>query len=763
MEPTLPASHPLRRLLWWGFAVCVGMASLLTVWTSLGLGHLHVRVVLTLIGLAVFALVMEIQLAVRTERRALALGGVLAILASQVFYILLVWTGWRSDRTLWGLWLTAVGLVFALPVLDFQLRFRRTRTGMATAGLVSLLVSLVCYLLLIWTGWKADTMLWRAWWVSVWAAAAVCCLLGVLELSEGQRPGLGRLTAACVAVFGAMVAALGLRRQLLADVSPFYLAAAALPALGAVGGSLALWGGWVRQQASAFSVSKPARKAWLALSYLAVFAVGLYVGRTATQRAASFEVMPSVLANLPADQVQEHLQADFERLKAVLAGIADLRQKRDSIESALQAALKQEGRDYYRPEEDDQVRWLFVTYLSHRSALLRMIATYSGFASVPSPKLQARCFLLGFTAATTAFREGVEVVQRYHDWPVVRQKLNEAEPAWGIPAGTFDRIYENVTSDRNAELCEEMAAYFECNRQKWRQARVCPAEEFDWLESRILANIRYTRENQPSAYRTRLDMFVKRVKQDAYTPVYTVQSIVAEWIGDTRIVRRPPFVSIPLIKEFQKKLRPGDILLERRNWFLSNAFLPGFWPHAALYIGTIDDLRRLGVTDQPEVQKRLEDYLSPAPDGEPHTVIESVSEGVIFSSLTESTHADYVAALRPRLPEDKISQAIVRAFRHHGKPYDFEFDFFTSDKVVCTELVYRAYEGMLHFELKRVMGRDTLPAVEIVRKFASERESAARDLDFVLFLDADPATGGAHYGTADDFCASADRPKAFNE
>jgi hypothetical protein len=245
--------------------------------------------------------------------------------------------------------------------------------------------------------------------------------------------------------------------------------------------------------------------------------------------------------------------------------------------------------------------------------------------------------------------------------------------------------------------------------------------------------------------------------------MYAAQSILAEWIGDTRIANRPPLISTEQIEAMEPQLKPGDILLERRNWYLSNAFLPGFWPHAALYVGRIEDLHELKIAHEPALQASLDHYLESASDGRDHTVIESVSEGVIFNSLTESMHADYVAVLRPRLSETEIGQAIVRAFRHHGKPYDFEFDFFTSDKLVCTELVYRAYEGMLHFDLVKVMGRDTLPALELVRKYARERGRPSRELDFVVFVDADPVSGGARNASEDEFCASADRPSAFTQ
>ncbi len=244
---------------------------------------------------------------------------------------------------------------------------------------------------------------------------------------------------------------------------------------------------------------------------------------------------------------------------------------------------------------------------------------------------------------------------------------------------------------------------------------------------------------------------------------YSVQSGVAEYLGDTRIVSRAPFITAAQIEAFEPRLQPGDILLERRNWYLSNPFLPGFWPHAALYVGRLEDLKRLGIADHPAVQKHLADYLRAAPDGRAKTVIEAVSEGVLLNSLTHSMQADYVAVLRPRVGQRQVATAIVRAFANLGKPYDFNFDFEDTAKLVCSQVVYLSYADVLGFPLQRVLGRKTMPSNEIARKYANEAGKADRQLDLVLFLDAVPSRGVAVESTAAEFRKSVQRPRELVE
>ncbi|MFN7132500.1 MAG: YiiX/YebB-like N1pC/P60 family cysteine hydrolase, partial [Myxococcales bacterium] len=271
------------------------------------------------------------------------------------------------------------------------------------------------------------------------------------------------------------------------------------------------------------------------------------------------------------------------------------------------------------------------------------------------------------------------------------------------------------------------------------------------------------------------------MRDEAFKAVFPAQKGIAGWMGDTRVKRSGRnLITTAQLETLQKKLEPGDILVERRNWYLSNIGLPGFWPHAELYSGTPAELRAYFDAD-PEVKavwpegftRHLEKSWPEAwaklalngHDGEPHRIVEAISEGVVFSTLSEAALADYIGVLRPKLTKVEKARAIARAFAHHGKPYDFDFDFLTDATLVCSELVFKAFQApknegrSLHVPLVRVAGRTTLPANEFVKRFDLDYGTDRQQLEFVAFLDGREGEGRAVDGTLEEFRASHRRMK----
>jgi hypothetical protein len=658
-----------------------------------------------------------------------------------------------------------VGAVAGFIIADVALGGLAGAPRRSVLTLVALAGSQIGFYLLVWTDFKIARYAvgWRCWWIPTVVAVTGAHLLGLRGLTHRREKLVEQLTPIGAALSGAMLVTLGLRPEAPPSLDLTFLGAFAPPALLSALGTWMLWKRKKRQGDLVRPMPRWAQVTWIVGAGVAVFMGGYYVGGAGGASAGAQDLFPAALAGLRPEEIEAQLRSDLPRLKTAISGLEELAARTADLEAQIEAKQKAEGREFYTPEEDGRIRWAFVTYLSHRATLLRLVATYGRSEVVSEPGMRARCFMTGYAAASAAYEYAIRFVRTYRDRPIARRKINEAEPVWGIPDGMFERIYQSVTREQNLGVFHEMGAYYRLQRDSWRSQAVWPPDDFAWIDSRIQRSLDYVERNALSPTRAWISDLVVRMKRDVYEPIYSAQSLVSEWIGDTKIVKYPPLISIAQIRELQTRLKPGDILLERRNFYLSNAFLPGFWPHGALYIGKPDELRRLGIADRPELRKVWERYRRPAHDGEPHTVLESISEGVVFNSLTESMHADYVAVLRPRLKDAEIAEAIVRAFSHEGKPYDFEFDFFTSDKLVCTELVYRAYQGMIQFDLVRVAGRDTLPALEIARKYAAERGTPKQQLDLVLYLEGFRRDKVARFSDEPSFIQSIDRPGVFDE
>ncbi len=637
-----------------------------------------------------------------------------------------------------------------------------TRVGIA--GSVATLAAVSISLLLIWTDLIRVANAWRAWWVLSGLSLTSAHIL-VLRRALGDKPWrlwARRTTIGGTLCFATLVIALTFRRDVLAPPGPFLLYPIWAALAVEVVGSLFLWF-WARPDPQPVTIPWRAfRWGWYIVSPVLLLALGFYLGRVTAPGEGLFKRDAGALAAMSPQEIDDMVQLDLDRLRSIADSIASGQRRAVELRRTVVEAMKAQKRTVFTPDEDDALRSLFFTYLACRTALLRMATSYQDFTAVQDPARRQRCFLVGFAAGTVVFDASLAIVALCHDEPLVCDKLNEPEEAWGIPKMMFDRVHESVTQTKNAEVFEEMCAYYEERRSEWSRCGL-DADDLSWLERALDHGIGAVRKSPLYGRGVPLRLVLEKVKQDAYTPVYAVQTLMSTWIGDTRIVRKKSSITRQQLEELRAKLEPGDVILERRNWYLSNAFLPGFWPHAELYVGTPEQVEKLGLRDEPAVRDRWDKFTTPGHDKEPQCILESISEGVSFSTLPEGCSADYIVVLRPRVGLEEKKKAIVRAFTHQGKPYDFEFDFFSADKLVCTELVYRAYEGIVHFELKKIMGRMTLPAVEMARKFTKEAGTAKQELEFVGFLDTPRGGDRAVWADAAMFCESAERPRAFGE
>ncbi len=363
--------------------------------------------------------------------------------------------------------------------------------------------------------------------------------------------------------------------------------------------------------------------------------------------------------------------------------------------------------------------------------------------------------------------------------------LNEAVPELGLPASTYDRFRFRFL---NVAMASEFAA-LESTRTlhvlrgaigRNADAEVVAAEAAAARDAAAILDAGKGRGHVMTAANG-----VNVARKALHAAWFPAQAGVAEWMGDVKVYRpQRSLISAQQVAALAPQLEPGDIILTRREWYLSNIGLPGFWPHAAIYIGTAEERARYfadaevqaWVRAQGEPSGSLERLLAtrypqahaagaaPQEQGRLPRVLEAISEGVTFTTLEHAADADSLAVLRPRRGKAEKAQALLRAWGYAGRPYDFDFDFRTDAALVCTELVFKAYEpapGMrgLELPLLDVMGRRATPANEIVKQFDAQYGTPAQQSELVAFLDGDERRRGAMAAGLETFRASWQRPK----
>ncbi len=375
-------------------------------------------------------------------------------------------------------------------------------------------------------------------------------------------------------------------------------------------------------------------------------------------------------------------------LDAVLQIASQLDSLRHTAEQSLISTTVRD-RGYFLPAEEDKVLANWGSYQQARAALHEVIESVTRSDKDPK-RVKLDNFLIGF-AAGTLLVEAARFLRHYlADEPAIRSKLNEAQPNLEINRDSFEKIQRSLTDPSNALRIREARDFYEMHQPEITELieerpRLSPINELIQQRRAVLdvSTTRYVKNRLRDRKKQITDAVLQKGLARA---IYAIQQLGAVAIGSlSTSPTHQPALPAAIAKQMASTIQRGDILVTRKESALTNYFLPGFWPHAAFSVG----------------------------EGR---VVESLKDGVKNRSLESTFQNDAMIVIRPLLDPSEIDLAIDRASKHIGKPYDFDFDFTRSDRMVCTEVVYRSFSGIgdMEFELTKRAGRHTLSAEDLL-------------------------------------------------
>jgi hypothetical protein len=335
-------------------------------------------------------------------------------------------------------------------------------------------------------------------------------------------------------------------------------------------------------------------------------------------------------------------------IATVLAAASAMPERHDLTPelAAIDAAC---ARGYFLPDEDEWIKLRYSQYLSLRTSLLSTIEEIGALAGRNSPEWESRLplFTTAFAAACLLMRANRFLVGIAADRAVVWKKLDESDSACGIPRKAFTAIYEAMSSPRNQLRFLYAADFFLLHRDEIRSLSENPALRplvaLLEIEEPFIERRRHEAIKRRISYRW--FSFLRRHRSAWKQVMNGMFEASGRAIADLRQpgvkpTGAPKRIHPALRADVIALARPGDVFITRHDDALSNLFLPGFWPHGALFLGNRADI-------PPDC-----DLLPPADESDTW-FLEAKKDGVKIRTSAETLSVDALVVLRPPCQKPK--------------------------------------------------------------------------------------------------------------
>lgn len=330
-----------------------------------------------------------------------------------------------------------------------------------------------------------------------------------------------------------------------------------------------------------------------------------------------------------------------------------------------------------------------------------------GLPAVP-PGVRTRGVMLALAASLTLYDTYLATAAVLNEDKRIRRFLDSCDIGYGMDGDQLHALSVQMTSITNLSYMRQLTAYYRDHRTDV-EALALEHKDAAYLmllidQSPALEILRDGGDDEVLARRMdgRAQRLLDNLQELNRRGMGGLSKVFGNTVGlfESRVGKlRDDGSAYATLRE---ALRPGDIILEKTPFRLTDKLIPGYFGHAALWLGDEADLRALGIWDHPAVQPH-----QPALQEE-RQVLEALRGGVQMNTLAHFMNVDDLVVLRdPRLTERRLRGILVRGFRQVGKRYDFNFDVDTTDRIACAELIYLAHAD-IPWQADRKAGRYTL-------------------------------------------------------
>jgi len=367
---------------------------------------------------------------------------------------------------------------------------------------------------------------------------------------------------------------------------------------------------------------------------------------------------------------------------------------------------------------------LFKQALKHRSALYRIDNQLSDHEQITE-------IIIAMSAAITLYENHETMRDAFQDQALLRHKLNEAYPELGVKAGFYESSLNRANKYEYRKEMADAIAFFNDNQAVIHQHIAVSSPTIKALTHHI-SNSQLLKTYQGSHIIRAFLTLPKKVghsvgalpKKGLQKLKFNSSKVVGNTLGLVRWREGKLKDNAALTEALAAQLQPGDILLEKTPFALTDKTIPGHFGHAAMYTGSTKQLKQLGANIFPSILKGWNQMESGA------NVLEALRGGVQLNTLSAFMNIDDIAVLRQKnITPDQQVNVVSIALDNLGKQYDFNFDVNTTETIVCSELVYMAYPD-IDFVTKRVLNSYTISPDDIAQQAG---QGTKYPLELVMF------------------------------